>query len=344
LTSALVGYAVHNFFVFDNLYSYVYFFALLALIDSQVSRPIARIENAPVLAPDLGITYALPIAAVVAATLIWTVNIPGMNVATGLITALTPSSAGAGANIAAFQNLAAHPAFAGQEVREQLVSFAGSLSQSSQATTAEKQQALSLAASEMQKQVDAYPQDARERLQLSYVYRAAGDGASALKEVQAAALLSPKKERMWIEMGATEWDLGNVKAAQTAFNTAYALGPQFQDLAAYSAAGNIAVGDLAAADKILAATYGTTVIDSDILAVAYYRTKNWPRLVALWKLRAAQPSAGVETWFSLAAAYYMSGDRSSAIATINKTVALFPDAASSAAAAIKQIQEGTVGQ
>ena len=49
LTAALAGYAIHNFFVFDNLYSYIYFFALLALIDSQVSRPIEKFEKAPAL-------------------------------------------------------------------------------------------------------------------------------------------------------------------------------------------------------------------------------------------------------------------------------------------------------
>jgi O-antigen ligase len=344
LTAALVGYAVHNMFVFDNLYSYIYFFALLALIDSQVARPIERIENAPVLAPELGITYALPIAAVVAVALIWTVNIPGMRVASGLITALSPSSSGVGANIAAFQSLAARPAFAAQEVREQLVSFAGSLVQNEQATTAEKQQAVALAVSEMQKQVAAYPADARERLQLSYIYRAAGDRAAALEEVQAALLLSPKKERMWIEAGATEWDLGNVKGAQAAFNTAYELGPQFPELATYAAAGSIAVGNIAAADKILIAAYGTAIVDSDILAVAYYRTKNWPRLVAIWKLRAEKPGAEADAWFSLAAAYYMAGDKESAIRTVNKAASLYPEAATAAAAAIKQIQADTVGQ
>ena len=76
----------------------------------------------------------------------------------------------------------------------------------------------------MQKQVDAYPLDARSQLQLSYIYRAAGDGVSALKQLEIAKTLSPKKEQIWIEAGALEWDMGNVKAAQIDFNTAYELG------------------------------------------------------------------------------------------------------------------------
>ncbi len=337
LTAALAGYAVHNFFVFDNLYSYVYFFAILALVDSQVARPCKKAEDAPVLDAEGGMMYALPIAAVVAAGIIWTVNVPGLQVAGELITALSPSASGIDANIAAFEDLAAHPSFAAQEVREQLVSFAASVAQSQSATTDEKQKIVSLAITEMQKQVAAYPLDARERLELSYAYRSAGDVADALKQVQAAALLSPKKEEIWIEAGALEWDLGDTKAAQSDFNAAYALGPQFAALATYAAAGDFAAGDAATADKVLLSAYGTTTVDSDILAVAYYRTKDWSRLIDIWKLRAT-PSAGAQTWFGLAAAYYASGNKAAAIKTINAAVALYPDASSSAAAAIAQIE------
>ena len=344
LTAALVGYAIHNLFVFDNLYSYIYFFAVLALIDSQVARPIKKLEQAPVLGAAEGVTYALPVAAVALLAIIWSINITGMQAASKLIIALSPSAAGVSKNLAVFEDLAVHPAFAAQEIREQMVSFAASVVQSAQATDAEKQQAVSLAINEMRKQVAAYPSDARGRLQLSYAYRIAGDSAAALKEIQAAATLSPKKEGIWIEAGATEWDLGNVKAAQADFNTAYALGPQFLDLAAYAAAGNIAAGDMTAADKILRDAYGTTNVDSDILGVAYYHAKNWPRLIAMWKLRVDKPDASVETWFGLAAAYYAAGDKANAIASINTAVKLFPDAASAGAAAIAQIKGNTVGQ
>jgi tetratricopeptide (TPR) repeat protein len=297
-----------------------------------------------VLDANEGMTYALPIAAVAAIALIWLVNIPGMNVATKLITALSPSSSGIDGNFATFQDLAAHPSFAAQEIREQLVSFAASVVQSSSATNTQKQQVLTLAVTEMQKQIASYPLDAREHLELSYTYRAGGDSADALKELQTAAVLSPKKEQIWIEEGSVEWDLGDIASAQADFNKAYALGPQFQDLAMYAAAGDIAVGDTAAADKILMSVFGTTSVDSDILAVAYYRAKDWQPLIALWKARAALPGATATTWFSFAAAYYAAGDNADAIATINKAVALFPDAASSGAAAIKQIEGKAAGQ
>ncbi len=347
LTAALVGYAVHNLFVFDNLYSYIYFFALLALIDSQVARPIEQFERMPELEATDGVTYALPIASITLIMLIWSINITGIQVASKLIIALSPSPAGPSGNLAAFEDLAEHPGFAAQEIREQLITFSGAFVQNAQATDAEKRQVVALAISEMQKQVASYPLDARSRLQLAYAFRIAGDNAAALKEIQEAARLSPGKQSIWIELGATAWDIGDVKLTQRAFHTAYALGPQFTELAEYAAAGDIAAGDNKAADKILLDVYGSLLIDSNILAVAYYRTKDWPRLIALWKHRAEKPGASIETWFSLAAAYYTAGEKTNAIATIKKAIALHPNdsnAASIGAAAIAEIQGKETGQ
>lgn len=339
ITAALIGYAIHNLFVFDNLYSYVYFFALLALIDSQVARPIQKLETAPEFSADEGMTYALPIAAVSTLVLVWLVNLRGMSVASELIQALSSQEAGISSNIALFQGLTARPAFAEQEIREQLVSFAGNIAQS-QAPADVKQQVLTLAITEMQKQVAAYPLDAREHLELSFAYRAAGDEAKALEEIKAALLQSPKKIEILIEAGATEWDLGDVKGAQQDFNTAYTLGGSrfANDLAVYAAGGDYAAGDITDGDKILISTYGTTNVDSDILSIAYYQAKNWPRLISLWRSRISQPNASAQTWFSLAGAYYASKDVASALAVLKEAVTLYPEAASSAAAAISQLQ------
>ncbi|KKW45370.1 MAG: putative bicarbonate transporter, ICT family protein [Parcubacteria group bacterium GW2011_GWB1_57_6] len=337
LTAAFLGYAVHNFFVFDNLSSYLYFFALLALVDSQVARPITRLETAPEVPAADGMAYLLPIGAVAALTLVWTVNITGMQTASRLITAL--SSSNLSDSTAIFQDFAAHPTFASQEIREQLIAYAAAVAQSASLPDDAKQQILALAIHEMQRQVVAYPMDARGRSQLAYIYRVAGDTESALKELDAALALSPKKEQFLVDKGVIEWNTGDMQGAQRDFNAAYELGPQFSALAAYAAAGNIAVGDVAVGDKILLAAFGTTNPTNDILSLAYYLSKNWPRLIAFWKARAAS-ATGPEPWFSLAASYYAAGDAAGAIATLNAAVAKYPEASSSAAAALKQIREG----
>ena len=338
ITAALAGYAIHNLVVFDNLYSYVYFFAILALIDSQVGRPVRRLEEAPEIEESDAGMYALPIMGITVAALILMVNVSGINASTKLITAISPSSDGTG-NLAAFEDLAAHPPFAMQEVREQLVSFAVSAVGSPVVSADNKQKLLSLAITEMQKEVAAHPQDARIRLQLSYAYRAAGDFQSALEQVRAASALAPHKEQILIQQGILEWDAGDPQSARADFEKAYALGSQFQDLAAYAAAGQYGTGDVATAKATLNTAYGTTTVDSDILALAYYRTKDWQNLIQLWKLRISKNVSG-DTYFGLAAAYYVGGQKAHAIATVQEAVKLFPELAPQGAAAISQIEKG----
>lgn len=340
LTAALAGYAFSTLLVFDNLSSYLYFFAILALIDSQVSRPIKRFEEAPELSGADGMTYVLPIAAITVAVLIWFVNVPGMRVAYGLIKATSPFPQGITGNIAAFEYLAKHPAFAAQEVRERLALFAATLVQTPEVTDDQKRQALTLAIEEMKKQVAEYPLDTRGYLQLAYTYRAGGANAEALKETLAAVELTPTKEELWTTAGTIAWNMGDMAKAQEYFDKAYALGPQFADLSQYSAAGAYAVGDAKRGDAILQAAYGTTTVNSDILASAYVAVKDWPRLIRLWRMRADAPSATVETYSSLAGAYYVSGDRAGAIRVLREIIVRFPEAAAAAQSTIQQVQAG----
>ncbi len=343
VTAALVGYAIHNVFVFDNLYSYIYFFALLGLIDSQVGKPMEKLQALSEVNETDGITYVLPVTAVVVFAVVWAVNVPGITVASKLITALSPSSEGVTKNMAAFKELIAHPAFGAQEIREQLVSFEGAVIDSPSIPDSDKQAAAMLAITEMQKQVTDYPLDAREHLELSLAYSAANDRANATKEIEAASALSPKKQEILIQVGAARLEGGDVAGAQVAFAKAYELAPQMKDLSPYGAASKILAGDVASADQILRTTLGTTTVDNNVLAFAYYQTKNWRRLAQIFEIRVRAPGAPIDTWFQLAAAYYAAGDSLSAIRTINEAVKRFPNdpnAAPSAAAALKKIQSG----
>lgn len=340
LTAALAGYAAHNLVIFDNLYAYVYFFAILALLDAQTARHVRVLERAPEIPPADGMAYALPSAAVLAFAAVLVANVPGIAVAGKLIEALQSFPQGPSGNIAAFTELLARPAFAGQEVREQLVVLASLLARDQNTSDEIKRQASALAVSGMQTQVARYPLDTRGYFELAYAYSAAGDTRGAATAIAKALELTPTKEDLWTMAGAIAWSAGDPEAAKGAFNEAYKLAPGNRDLAAYAAAGYAAAGDAAAADEILMAAYGTTSVDAQILADAYYRTRDWPRLVRVWEVRAAQPDASVETLFNLAAAQYAAGKSAAAIATIQEAVKRYPEAAASGEAAIKQIRAG----
>ncbi len=339
LTAALAAYGCHNFFVFDNLYSYIYFFAVLALIDSQTARPVAKMEELPEVPSAEATAYALPGALVLGALLIWFINVPAIRLASGLITAITPSQS-LGANIATFEDLLKNPTFASQEIREQLVLFAASAVRSS-ASSEEKVRAATLAIKEQERQVEAYPHDARSRLQLAYAYRSVGDGKRALEQALEAAKLSPHKPSIWLEVGALAWDMGDLEAAAEYFGKAYILAPQFPELAAYAAAGHFVMGEPAVAEAMLIESYGTATVDNTILSVAYYRTKDWPRLIALWRLRASAPDASAQTLFGLASAYYVAGQKAEASAQVGSIIVKYPNMRATGEAILKQIEAGT---
>ena len=337
-TAALAGYAVHNLVVFDNLAAYIYFFAILAFVDSQVGRPIHFLEHKGELEGSAATPIALPIAGALLLVVLFYVNVPGMTAASELITAITPNNTSIQPNIATFKDLLTHPAFASQEIREQLVSFAGQVVGVQGIPDADKSAVATLAVTEMQKQVQAYPMDAREWLELELAYHSAGDLQDSLKAARTASALSPKKESIYIQEGAIYWDLGDTADASKAFSYAYSLGPQFTDLATYAAAGDIANGDIASGKQVLLEAFGTTTVDNDALGAAYYRVKDYPDLIALWQLRASNPNASLDTLFSLAAAYFLAGETNQAIAQVNAIVAKHPEAATEAQQFLAQLK------
>lgn len=338
LTAAFAGYGFHNIFVFDNLYSYIYFVALLAMIDAQVSRPTRVHEYAEMRESDAAATV-VPVVGVVAFAVVWMVNISGMQSSAKLIRALTPSPEGITVNLSLFQEFAQSPGFAAQEVREQIVSFAHNVVQASGASELEKQRAVALAVESAQAQVDAYPRDARARLQLAYAYRLAGAREEALAQVREAVALSPQKPDMYIEAGITAWSSDDTAQARTYFEQAYALNSAPR-IATFAAAGAIGSGDRAAGEALLRKVHGTTVVDEDVLVAAYYRIQYWPGVIAILRARTEAPGADLNAWYGLAVGQYTAGQHAEAIRTLRTAAERFPSAQSTITAVIKQIEQG----
>ncbi len=343
LTAALAGYATHNFFVFDNIYSSIYFFAILAFIDSQVGRPIPTLERMRTIeTQNTSVSFAIAVA--VACVLVYTINVPGMRAAKDLIVAISPSAGGREGNFTAFLDLTTRRPVTLQEVREQLISYASGVVADQESEEGLKKQFAALALSEMQKQNAEHPGDARTLLQLSAAYRLNGDIAGMLQAVEGAKAASPRKPQILIQSASVKLALGDTQGAKEDFEKAYALAPQFPDLALYAAAGNMVAGDRARATNILLGAFGTTTVDSDILAFAYHETKAYNELTALWRLRVNKPDATLATWFELARSYFFAGNRAKAIATVEEAILVFPESAEEGRAAISTLSKAPLPQ
>ncbi|HEC94289.1 MAG TPA: hypothetical protein ENI56_02895 [Candidatus Kaiserbacteria bacterium] len=318
ITALLAGYAFHDLFVFDNIISYILFFAVAAMVDGYAGRRIAFLEKIPELPERFLTMIAWPVAVVSVAIIIVIVDVPGITTARNLIVALNET--GYPQSISAWKNVSAHPAFAAQEVREQLMISAVSSLRSSHMTIPQKKTLAVLALTQMRKEVAEVPFDARIRLELAGGYAAFGDVKDALAQIKVARTLSPKKETIIIEEGYFYLQGGNIKDAGKAFEDAYNLAPQFSQLAIYGAAGKVLDGNMPGAQAILKKAFKTTVVDNPILLDMYARTKQYAPIVAILKKRLAGKHPSAQDAFRLANVYANMGKTSEAIALIHKTM------------------------
>jgi len=333
LLSALAAYLIQSLTVFDNLFSYVPLATVFAMAHVASSRPIKRLEDAPVVRGDME-NVAAPIVAVVLALVLWFVNVPSYRASAHLIDALRNGTDPA-AGLAGFKAALADGGFGSQEIREQLVTFSTSVDGSS-ADTATKTAVAAYAIDQMKQEIAHSPNDARLWLELAIGYRAAGDLTDARAASAQAHELSPQKQGIIFEQGAEAASAGDFESVQALFHSAYDLDPSYADAAAYAAAGDIFAGDTEAGKALLLSHFGTTTVDNSILIGAYYQQKDFKSIVDILRLRAAE-SGSADDAFNVARAQVAGGDLAGAEATIKAAVAEHPEAAEEADALLSQL-------
>lgn len=336
LISVLAAYAFQGIFVFDNLFTYVPLIMILAMAHAASSRPIRQMESWGEVPEDQLGMLPIPVAGVLLVLVLWFVNVPNVRAAVDIIGGLEPSS-DVNQNLDAFKQAFADGSFANQEITEQLLSFTNGVVADQNVSTADKQTVATYALQQGQALADKIPQDARIRLEYALTLGTVGDYADALKQIKVAEQLSPKKQSIYIEEGALEWQSGNVAAANAAFQKAYSFDNSFADLAAYAAAGHIGTGNIAAGKALLVQRFGTTTVDSQILLLAYYTIKDYPDFIAIWRQRVIDENGAADAEFGLAAALANAGQYAAARAEVQQAIKDHPEDASQGAAYLQQI-------
>ncbi|MEK7099885.1 MAG: hypothetical protein AAB883_01975, partial [Patescibacteria group bacterium] len=302
LTGAIAAYAFQALFVFDNLFTYIPLAAILAMAHVASSRPFKQIDRLPVLGTTELNTVA-PIMLVVGIALVLAVNIPSMRAAGDLVHAISGIPGGPQANLDYFKKAVADGSYGTQEIREQLVSYANSVAANPSASNQLKDEFVRFAISEMGKEVERAPLDARLRAQYALIYETGGQYDKALEQVNEAIALSPKKQSFYLQKANLLASAGKPTEARAVFHAAYDLAPSFPELAASAAAGDILAGDLAGGKAFLMEKLGTTTVNSTALVRAYYETKRYDDLVAIVQLQTREAGNTGPSLLRLANAY-----------------------------------------
>lgn len=334
LLSALAAYAIQGLAVFDNLFTYVPMAMLLAYAHSLRARPIARLEDTREVKGVALETIVAPVALVLALLLIYTVNIPTYAASKDLIRGLSAGSVDA--RLEHFQNAIEHDPFATQEIREQLLQFAQSVAASKEVSSSEREEVVSYAREQIEKEIARAPEDARLYILYASFLRGVGDFAAAREQSAIARTLSPNKQAIMIEQGIEAWQDEDPETAQAFFNEAYALAPTNDELAIYAAAGHVISGDIPGAKTLLNDHFGTTTVGHMVLAVAYQQVGAWSDLVALMRVRVAQEQDAA-SGYQLAAALAQAGRLAEARAQVRETMEAFPESSGEGSALLLQL-------
>jgi tetratricopeptide (TPR) repeat protein len=236
LIGLLSGYMIHNFVVFDNIVSYIFYGSILAYIHSRVAAPVPKISDMRIDSRVVGQVVA-PVVVLVTALIIYTVNVPSMQAAKDIIVAFRAVSQEgvllADESLEAFDRALARESLGNQEIREQMTQRLQGALTSPDVPEATKERIMKRLEEELLKQLEEKPGDARVEVFISTFYRTIGDTEKAAEHLAAARDLSPRKQLIIFEQGFTELQRQDYEKALGFFKEAYDLGPQFDDARAY---------------------------------------------------------------------------------------------------------------
>ncbi|MDE1925253.1 MAG: O-antigen ligase family protein [Patescibacteria group bacterium] len=346
----LAGYAFNNLTVFDNLFSYIYFYLILAFAHSLSRKKLSSWMFMSKPLDDRTVAVAAPIALVVLIFGIYQLNWIPMARAQTLIDALTPVNQTTGAakdpkeNLASFQTALGDGPLGYQETVEQLFQFASNnVAPSSSVSPDVKQQAFTQTQAAGDALLKMRPGDARLELFYGVFLDQFGQYQAAMAHLQASLKDSPNKQQILFEIASTYLAAGDSKDAIAPAEQAFNEEPAYPDARVLYAAALYYNGQYQAADQLLVQGFGSVLYDNQQLLQTYFATKQYGRLAQIYAAReAASPNDAQSMIAHAVTSYLVNGNASAAIAELKKASSVDPAAATEAQSFIDQINAGTL--
>lgn len=340
LVGLLAGYFIHNFFVFDNLLSYVMFFTVIAYIyhETTAPRPKVQLKPKPLLTDEFGVYVAMSLIIVSVSACLYFVNIKPIMASRTLIKALSSSDVAIMSDN--FKKVISYKTFGTTEAREQAVQRAMSMARAQSIDPTSKQAFFLFAREEMDKQIEKFPGDARYRVFQGALYSTYGFFDDAVVQLAAASELSPRKQNILFELVSSLLNKGEYEKALVVAEKAYNLERTYLDARKIYAVALIYNNDNAKADALLAEIYGDEVVVDDRLINAYAATKQFGRVIEIWQKKIELEPANSQYHIYLSASYLADGQRNNSIAELKKAAELDPAFAPQAESYIKDIRAG----
>ncbi len=351
LTGLLAGYFFHNLFVFDNITSYILFFMILAYVNSfnkKIDEPIHNAQKKEGKEINLSFQYAGMILAGIAFVVVfYQYDYKPITANLDLIKSLTQTqivSANSSSNnvyteenVNDFKEALSLNTIGLYETREQLLDVAVK-SVGSNSDNAVKKDLVTLAESELSKQLKETPNDVRYYVLGGNFLQNLGDYKNAGMLLTKAKQLSPNKQSLLFAYGSNQFALKQYTDALATFKKAYELDKSFTEAKNLYALVALYVGQEDITNSLLGPG---PIMDPRFLA-AYKETKHYDLMMAYLEKTVASNPRDIQGQVSLAAGYVAIGNRTKAVATLqfSKTLTVDKGIQSQIDSFIKDIQAG----
>jgi Tfp pilus assembly protein PilF len=323
------GYFIHNIFVFDNLTSYILFFAMLAYIHALGVKTPEGEKHSPAHKQKKGEgleTGDLAIAGVVIAVLtfgmVYFVNIRNINANVALINGIRPEGVlvpdGQNSKKIALGDVVNPDLFGTGEVREQIVQLSMQ-TLDPRVPQQVKKQFYDLAVSQFDIALKEDPDNLRTQSFAAMFYARFGNYEEALKHYQKSIELSPKRQSTYLDLSMTYVAMNRYADAEVAAKTAYDLVPRNSEAQLAYATVLIYQKKIDEATAIIGTS--SNAFDSRIIN-AYGVGGYFDKVVVLVNEKIAQGQAGGRDYFALAGAYAQLGQKEQALVAVEKAVSI----------------------
>ncbi|TSD02257.1 MAG: O-antigen ligase WaaL [Parcubacteria group bacterium Athens0714_24] len=340
-TSLLAAYFFHNLFVFDNITSLIFFYAVLAYIlsrskiddnEGKTERQYQKNNGA-----KTAYVFVISIAAIF---VIYYVNIPAILAGNDLIKALSFSSQGQlEKSLAEFQSAISRNSLGTGEAREQLSSFASQVLVFQEADNSFKQKVFDVSVSEMKKQLDQSPTDIRYMIFLASIYNKAQRYDDSINILQKATEISPNKQQLYFELGTSYINKKDYAAAVGVLKKAFNLDQSFLEARKLYAVALIYSGNVNAADELMK-DYGGTIVTDERFIFAFLTSKMYDRVIGILEKFIENDPNNYQYYVNEAVVYLNMGDRQTATEKLQKAIELNPDFKAQGEYYINEIKAG----
>ena len=335
LSGLFIAYGIHNIFVFDNISSYIMFFAVISFVRLYDSTLSDQVSEKKQINKDIVEYIALPIVLVLFVFVLYMVNVRIFTANTRLITALSKCYSGV-PDLSSFQSaLSINSYLANQEIREQYLNC-GVRIISSQLPVEIKQNAFDYMNNILADQIQTTPLDARIYVLGGTSMLQIGQMNVSIPLLSKGLSLSPNKQSIKLYMATALTNIGQTDQAVQLFKEAYESAPQFIELKKSYISGLVIAGREAEARKLFP-NDEDSFMNEDI-ANYYMRSKQYERGIEIFKYISEKDKSNIQKSARLSQAYYESGDKDKAIQVLKSIQSSHPELKEQIESTIKQFK------